>query len=385
MTHSLGIIADGRLFLVDENGGKIIHSSDFGVDIERRMDRIAEKKAWKSQGGGGMFGQGDTWGQQAQISRVKPRIEAVIKGSEADKFAYLLTTEAIGAFLEYNLAEEYERRVFHKEGFFASEFDRDPATGRLVCRFGRGHEATQIALLDSDGRDAKPVTEGDALDGCPSWDRSKEDTILFHSAGLAYSRQGYINGTAPYAIEQLNLRTSKLQTVLAAEDTDYLCPRTDSEGNLYFMSRNYEGPGGPKPPIWTTIKDTLLFPFRLARSFIDFFQIFSQLVSKKPLTTAGGPKKNGPEPVHLWLYGRLLTPDKENKDDSLASADWKLNKRSPDGITTVLASHILAYDLHDDGTILASDGCNLRLIKGKSNTVLTKIPLTESVRWLACV
>ena len=383
MTHILGIVADGRLFLVDENGEQTIHNSDFAEDIERRMDRIAEKKAWKNEGGGGMFGQGDTWGQQANISRIKPRIEAVIKGKDSENFAYLLTTEAVGAFLEYNTTEEYERRVFHKEGFFANEFDRDPVSGRLICRFGRGDDATQIALLDPDGRDPSPLTEGDALDGSPTWDRSKEDTILFHSAGLAYDKRGFIRGTGPYSIEQLDLSSSKLKTLLSSEVTDYLCPQKDSEGNLYFLSRSYEGPGGPKAPILTTIKDTLLFPLRLIRSFIDFFQIFSQLVSKKPLSTAGGPKKNGPEPAQIWLYGRLLTPDKESKDGSLASADWKLKMRSPEDKETTIASHILAYDLREDGTIVASDGRNLRLIKGKSNKILTKIPLTESVRWIS--
>ena len=167
MTHTLGIVADGRLFLVDENGNKTVHISDFGEDIERRMDRIAEKKAWKSQSGGGMFGQGDTWGEQSNMPRIKPRIEAVIQGHETNKFSCLLTTEAVGAFLEYDESEEYERRVFHKENFFANEFDRDPATGRLVCRFGREHEATQITILDVDGRDPQPLTEGDAQDGAP--------------------------------------------------------------------------------------------------------------------------------------------------------------------------------------------------------------------------
>lgn len=75
--------------------------------------------------------------------------------------------------------------------------------------------------------------------------------------------------------------------------------------------------------------------------------------------------------------------NKENKDGSLAPADWKLNKRTPDGKVSVIASHILAYDLRPDGTFITSDGRNLRLIKGKSNTVLSKIPLTESVRWIA--
>lgn len=119
-----------------------------------------------------------------------------------------------------------------------------------------------------------------------------------------------MRGSGPYAIERLNLGSSKLKTLLESEDTDYLCPRTDSEGNLYYLSRKYEGPGGPKPPMLTTLKDAALFPFRLIRSFVDFFQIFSQLVSKKPLTSADGPKKNGPDPVQMWVYGRLLSPDK---------------------------------------------------------------------------
>ena len=66
--------------------------------------------------------------------------------------------------------------------------------------------------------------------------------------------------------------------------------------------------------MWVTLKDTLLFPFRLVRAIVDFAQIFSQLVSKKPLTTTGGPKAKGPEPVRMWIHGRMIDAEKTAKE-----------------------------------------------------------------------
>ena len=381
MDPTLAVVADGRLHLIDSNGAVTRHNSDFGDDIERRAERLAEKSAWKSAGEGFMGGS-SPWGNQANAPLMRARVNSVFPGKSAKSFAYILTTEAIGAFLEYDLDEEFEKRVFHKESFFASSFDRHPVSQELLCQYGPGSFVSQIARMSSEGRDMTPLTEGDSLDAAPCWDRAKEDFIYYHSAGVAYDPKGNFRGVGPHAILHLDLKKGRLTTVLESDTIDYICPRSDSEGNLYFIKRPYEGPGGSKPSLLTTVKDAVLFPFRLLRSFVDFFQIFSMLVSKKPLTTGGRTNASGPEPLEVWIHGRLLSLDKGSPEGALAPKDWQLVRRKPNGEEEVLASTVLAYDLATDQRIVYSDGRNLFELKEGKAKQLAKIPVTSEVRWL---
>jgi len=377
----IAVVSNGILTLVSEEGKKQQHYSDFGADIERRMDNIAQKRSWKQESSG-MFGPDATWGGQARELNLKPRIVAAIAGSDSEHFSYILVTESVGAFLKFNISEDYETRVFHKENFFASQLDRDPNSQSLVCSIQHDHSSSQIARMNPEGRDLQPLTEGDSLDGAPSWDRSNNETILFHSAGLAYNQHGYTIGTGPHSLEKIDLQKQRVTTILESEEQDYLCPRTDTDGNLYYITRPYEGPNGAKPSILTTVKDVFLFPVRLVRAFVDFFQMFSQIVSKKPLSTAGGPKKQGPEPVALWIHGRLLKPEDEDSNGALAPSSWKLMKQANDGETTTLASHVVSYDINTKGEIVYSDGKNIKILSNGKANQLTKVPQTEEVRWL---
>lgn len=381
MEPHIAVVADGRLTLLDQKGGKTLHSSDFGEGIQRRAEKLAEKSAWKNSGDAS-FGMPSTWGSQSQAPQFKPRINAVFPGKSGNHFCYILVTDTIGAFLDYNPDEDYEHRIFHKESFFASSFDRHPETRELLCHCGPGSAVSQVARLNPDGRELVPLTEGDSVDAAPVWDLADDDFIYYHSAGVAYDQSGNYRGMGPHAILRLNHKKGRLTTVIESESWDFICPRSDKDGALYYIKRPYEGPEGAKAPLLTTIKDTLLLPFRLLRSFFDFFQIFSMLVSKKPLMTGGGAKVSGPEPLEVWIHGRLLSQDKADADGSLAPGDWKLVRRSPSGEEEVLASKVAAYDLSAENGIVYSDGRNVfKLENGKSEQI-ARIPLTSEVRWL---
>lgn len=390
MNDRIALIADGRLLLADTDGATRRHDCQFAADIERREQQSAEKNTWlrgDNEAPGGMFNRSSLWGQRGSGGgpSPRPRIVGVAGGDRPDSMVYALWTGVVGAVLDFDFTENYERRVFHRERFHVSEFDRHAGDGRIACRFG-DDDVSHLAVLDSDGRNAKPVTEGDSIDAAPSWIPGAE-AILYHSAGLSRDPRGYIRGFGNFGIHRIDLTTGTLETVLESPTRDFLAPHADASGNLYYIRRHYEGPEGPRPSAWATLKDTLLFPFRVFRAFIDFFQIFSQLVSRKPLTTSGGPKQQGPEPVRLWVAGRMIDVQKAGQanapDGALAPADWELVKRTPDGSETVLARHVLAYDLAADGRIAWSDGKNLHLIgaDGSKRKLLTE-PLIDSVKWL---
>ena len=109
-------------------------------------------------------------------------------------------------------------------------------------------------------------------------------------------------------------------------------------------------------------------------------------MSQKPLTTSGGPKRNGPEPLQMWMYGRMIDVEDASSNDkdggALAPSDWVLIKRSRDGQETQLASHVLAYDLSEDGEILYSDGHNLYRISEDGKQHVLRAALIEDVRWI---
>lgn len=391
MNQRIALIADGRLVLAGTDGKSARHDCEFAADIERREQRSAEKNSWLrggDEGQMGMFNRSSLWGQRGGGGggSPRPRIVAVAGGDRPESMVYALWTGVVGAVLDFDFTENYERRVFHRERFHVSEFDRHAGDGRIACRFG-DDEASNLAVLEPDGRNAKPVTEGDSIDAAPSWVPGAE-AIVYHSAGLSRDPQGQVRGLGPFSIHRIDLASGDLETVLESPAHDLLAPHADASGRLHFIRRNYEGPEGLKPSAWVTLKDALLFPFRVIRALVDFFQIFSQMVSRKPLTTAGGPKHQGPEPVRMWIHGRMIDVQKaagaNAPDGALAPADWVLVRRESDGTETVLAKHVLAYDLAEDGRIAWSDGKNLHLIAAPSGggKKLLSEPLIDSVKWL---
>ena len=315
----------------------------------------------------------------------RPQIVAVSNGTHEDSMVYALWTGVVGAVLEYDFDEGYEHRIFHRERFHVSEFDRHAGDGRLICRYGE-EAASSLAVLDADGRNARAVTEGDSIDAAPSWIPGGGEAVVYHSAGLSRDPKGMVRGLGNFSIHRIDLKSGSLETLLESPAHDLLSPHADAAGNLYYIRRNYEGPGGTRPSVWATLKDTVLFPFRIVRAMVDFFQIFSMMVSRKPLTSAGGPKAQGPEPVMMWIHGRMIDVQKASAangpDGALAPADWELVKRTPDGKETTLAKHVLAYDISADGRIAWSDGKNLHVLAdGHTRKLLTE-PLIDSVKWI---
>lgn len=388
MTTRIALIADGRLLLTDELQGTVLrHECTFASEMENRQQRSAAKNAWKNadSGAAGMFSRSSLWNQTDETTVLpRPRIVSVCGGLRPNSMVYSLWTGVVGAFLNYDFEEDYEQRVFHREQFHAAEFQRDPRSGRFVCRHGDG-EISNLALLDPDGRNLATFTEGDSIDGAPSWDLTTPESVIYHSAGISRDQHGYAHGLSNFTIERVSLKTGEIETLLNEPNSDLLCPHLNSEGELFFIRRPYHGPSGKRPSGWVTLKDALLFPFRLVRAIIDFANIFSQLVSKKPLTTAGGPKAKSPEPVRMWIHGRMIDAEKAAKvggpEGAFAPADWRLMKRS-NGNETEIAKHALAYDISSDGKLLFTDGRSTYLLENGTKKKISSEPMTDCVKWI---
>ena len=112
---------------------------------------------------------------------------------------------------------------------------------------------------------------------------------------------------------------------------------------------------------------------------------FSLTYSRKPLTTAGGPKLEGADLRQLIVRGRMVDAARRlretgNDDRALVPRSWELRRRSPNGNEECLARSVLCFDLAPDDSIVYSNGTTIfRLNEGGKPSKLLNASLVESV------
>ena len=237
--------------------------------------------------------------------------------------------------------------------------------------------------MDIEGNQFREMTGGDTIDASPAWVPDDADTILFQSAGLARSPQGYVAAVGHMTIQKLNVRTGSIDTVLESAAHDYMQPRVSAQGVLHFIRRPYELPNYSSGNI---LLDTLLFPFRLLRAVFHYLNFFSLMYSRKPLTGAAGPKVQA-DIKDVILKGRRIDAEKALRQESaingvasLVPRSWELVSRNRQGQETVLATNVASYDLMADGSIIYSNGRAVFMLgQGGQTTLILKEDLVGDV------
>jgi len=385
MAIRLVFLASQKLFLFEAGKQSEIQST-FGQEVIDRALRNQQKHAWKfRERGGDPFRGQILWGNAdaAENSTLPVHITSVSRGQQEGELLYVLETDSIGGVFSYDLGEKEELRVFHREQFQARDLAMHPS-GEAVAASLPGGFGANIAIGRGDGRRLEEVTEGDSFDSGPSWVPGRERTILFHSAGIIRNGHGHAIGQAPSSIEQLDLETGEMTTLLEDGTHDYLEPKMDEAGNLWFIRRPYESMGKRSSPL-DTVKDILFFPYRLIRAVIHFFNAFSMFFSKKPLlTSAGGPKTEEQERQQMWLWGRMVDATagkgKTGGSEGIIPRDWELVRRSPAGEEEVVARHVGSYDLTKEGDPVFSTGTGIFLHRTGKKEKLTDGFLIQTVR-----
>jgi len=385
MDIRLVYLASQKLFLLEEGKPSEIRSA-FGQEVIDRALRNQQKHAWKfRERGDDPFRGQILWGNAdaAQNSTLPVHITSVSRGQGKEELLYVLETDSIGGVFSYDLEEKEELRVFHREQFQARDLAMHP-DGEAVAASLPGGFGANIAIGRGDGRRLEEVTEGDSFDSGPSWVPGKERTILFHSAGIIRNGHGHAIGQAPASIEQLDLETGEMTTLLEDGTHDYLEPKMDASGNLWFIRRPYETMGKRTAPL-DTLKDILFFPFRLVRAIVHFFNAFSMFFSKKPLlTSAGGPKTDEQQRQQMWLWGRLIDATegkgKSGGAEGIIPRDWELVMRTPSGEEKIVARHVGSYDLTREGEPVFSTGTGIYVIREGKKEKVTDGFLIQTVR-----
>lgn len=379
-------LSRGRLFLQSQTE-EIQVESEFGAEMEKRAVRRQQQNEWRGQNEDSAFGQ--LWGGRGagENTNFNLRIASVARGAEADNLLFVLNTNNVGGLFLYDMTEKVERRLVHKQEFFIRDLDRHLESDELVCTRWNANGTANLGLMR--GYNVVLVTEGDSIDEAPSWVFGREKEIVFHSAGVARNNAGVPVGISPFAIQRLHLDGGEMQTVVSNSAYDHLLPHMDASGNLFFIRRPYE-PLGQRRNGLESLKDILLFPFRVLRTLFDWLNFMSMVYSRKPLTTAGGPEKEMDDIKKIVLRGRVVDAEKalrENKGrrksdtPSLVPASWELVRRTPSGAEMVLAKHVVAFDMDANGRLIYTNGTTIFQHHGEKQkpTILAKGRLVDTV------
>ena len=312
-------------------------------------------------------------------------ITAVTKGSNQGQLFYALDTITVGGLFSYDVESGKENRLFHRENLHIGDLCQSSDHETLACSQQLPNGTAQIGICRKS--DVEVVTEGDSLDKAPSWVPGSRKQLVFQSAGIARNANGYPVGLGPVSIQKLDLESGQMTSLKEEGEYDFLSPKVDKEGYLIFIRRPYEKPGAGGYPLSKLLLDGLLFPFRLARALFHYLNFFSLIYSKKPLTTASGPKTEGPDQRTLLLQGKIIDAEKAMREGtkeegitSLVPSSWQLIKRDSAGNETVLAKAIVSFDIDADGNVVYSNGNAIYRIDGSGQPeLILKANVVESL------
>lgn len=363
-------LAEGKLYLAARGRKPEPIESHFAQEMLDRQERNRQRHDWKQSGMAwnltrGMPGIAMPGGSARPI-----RFACLARARDGtDELAYALQTDVVGGLFFWERKTGYERRLFHRANFEAIDLACHPADGTLAVAVRMEDGAVNVAVMKPDGKGLREVTAGDSTDECPAWAPSPEGkhVLVYQSAGLGRNAQGMLVERGPYALFELDADTGDMKTLLEAEDKDFLSPRVGADGSLYYITRPYQALHQPVSPL-KVAKDIVLFPFRLLLAVVHFFDWFSMVFRRKPLLTAGGPPKEGPDARYMMLWGKMVDAEQLHREQSsrgdgrggaLVPKTWTLQRLRPDGTDETLASHVVSFDLCEGGSVVYTNGAGV--------------------------
>jgi hypothetical protein len=363
-----------RKLHVRSNGVTRILESEFERTVRDRAASIERRHAWKGQGRGAMF-MGGAWGGQPQPPAEVPVLLTGLTAGKEGSLLYSMESDAVSGLFLVD-ASGVETRLFHTADFRIRHASLH-ADGATVAASAMHKDSVRasIVVVPVHGTDLTEVTEGDSFDQFPRWVPGPGKRLVFQSAGVGRDAAGRFAGLGPCTVQTLNLDTGDLDETAAEDGCDLLQPRMSADGTLYCIRKPYES-GIPKPSLLGSLRDTALFPFRMARAVFQYFNIFSMMYTGKPLVTNKGAAQRRIDPRLLFIHGNLahaqLAQASGEEEAGLAPSSWELVRRRAGGRMDVIAARVLTYDLEPGGGVLYSDGAAIHRIdpSGHTNRIL---------------
>lgn len=365
MDITLAYLAQSKLVVKNGDNSARLLESKFARSVRENLVKMQQKNDWKTQGRGAKFISGALlWGEVNSIDPNAMRIDftGIARGLKKGEIIYAVDTDDLNGIFVTDTNTEEERRLFHSDRYHIQDLCAQPGQELIACSLAYPNGTANIATMKADGSTLSIVTEGDSVDQAPRWIPGHPGELTFQSAGVGRDRSGYAQCLGPFSIQKLDLARKELTPVLEDPRYDLLLPQITAQGNLYYLRRPYKIPNAVKPGQF--LLDIVLAPFRLLYAIFQWLNFFTVAYTGKPLTAAGGPKRQGATMKQMVLWGNVIQAEKDirrklGKDEeapALVPKSWQLMCRTPDGKDNVLASSVLAYDIGDDGSIVYANG-----------------------------
>ena len=354
---NLAWISKGKLFVRKASGDVVQIHSEYIQGMIDRIERNKQRNAWKKNTSF-ESGIGNRWGKQGEdVDKVSIHFSAA--QFDQGKLIYFLKDFDFGGLFEYDLEQQKERRLIHSQKLLLENLNLNKETDIILCAQISEGGVSNIAKMQKDGTALMELTEGDTLDTDPCWIPGNENEIVFQSSGIARTQDGYIAAYGPASLQMLNLNDNKLTAVLEDPAFDFMQPKVSPNGDLYYIRRPYKlnqyGGGA-------VLSDIVLFPFRLLRAIFHYLNFFSMMYTRKPLTSASGPKFEA-DLKQMIVKGMRFDAEKALRKEgmisgvpSLVPKSWQLICRNPQGREQVLATNVASFDINSEGLVLYSNG-----------------------------
>jgi hypothetical protein len=291
---------------------------------------------------------------------------------------YSLETDAVSGIFSVD-ASGFEQRLFHTADFRIRQIALHSDAHTLAATLFHSNLRSNIAVLQVEGTEFHEATEGDSFDQLPRWVPGPGRKIVFQSAGVGRDAGGRFAGLGPFSIQELDVDSGELECIAEEDGRDLLMPQKSADGALHYVRRPYERGKAKVSPLGA-LKDTALFPFRMAQAVFEYFNTFSKMYTGKPLITAKGAAQRPMDPRQMLIHGNLVSAEMAAREGApgdvdapaLVPSSWELVRRQRSGATEVLAKSVLSFDLAADGSILYSNGSAVRRMArdGRSERLL---------------
>jgi len=366
MTPPFAFLAQGKVHVKHPSGPTRVHSSVFGETVRERAIEIHKRHEWKSEGrGAGFMSRGLLWGSpERDPAAILVAATHLARGPKGADLYYVMNTDGRTAVCAMGAEDGVERRLLHGSDRVIADLSGSPGHEQMLCSVFHKDGTASIALMSADATDLVEVTEGESRDGGPSWAMGAGRRVVYHSSGVGRDAAGRPTGRGPSEIHLLDVDQAEVRTIASVPKVDLIAPRLLADDTLYCIRKPWlESEGGG---FWRSFLDFLLFPVRLLFAVFQFLNFFTARYTGKPLTTAGGPRREGADIRQMMEWSNLMQAQASAGEGEEPQAEvprsWKLVKRAPGAPETVVAEGVICFDVAADGTVLYSTGSAIHVI-----------------------
>ena len=371
--------SENKIFSYDEGKKQLTEIPCEKITKYRETVRsIQQRKEWKTEGSGAQF-IGTSIMDKISPEELPVRITGL--SVYGDELVYGVNLEAVGSIYHrsFDPDDTVEGLVRASNEFLFGSFDIKE--DKLAVCMGPSM-FQHIAVMDMQGR-YDEFTDGDTIEENPSWSATRNG-IYFSTAGYARNEYGSVSATSPRTIAFLDLARKTMSEIVSDNTYDYLHPKEDKSGNLYYIRQPY---GGEKPQGGITFKDVILFPYRLIKGLFGFLNFFTTIFGGESLKSggsSGNTKFKERSQKDLIIEGNVINAEKlakineesGEKNSGIMPHSRVLVRRSSDGSEEVLKKGVLDYVIDETGGIIFSNGRHIIKINADgSETHIAKASL----------